>query len=244
MNEKEFKRLLTLYLDGDLEGEELVKLKDAVEETPAYRHQFQDEMKLHNLLREVVSEKIEEKKITNPAKKAVRPRHPQPIPFATYILSSVAAILIAGFFIGSYIIKLPEPFGVCAQAPIEGTHQVMRDGKSLTLKEGMELWPNDKIVSQGAGGMLISLNDGSTVSLEKNTEMVLTDNDEAQISLKKGEVLLEVSKRKTGKEPFRIKTVDSVLTVLELIFPVAESNVAISCVPSLESFSAALWILS
>ncbi|MCM8537999.1 MAG: FecR domain-containing protein [Lentisphaeraceae bacterium] len=220
MNEKDFKRYLTLYLDGELEGEEIVRFKEAVEETPAYRHQFQDEVKLHTLLREVVSEKIEERKISKTNPNVSRVRQPRPIPFATYIFSSVAAILIVGFYVGTYFINKPVPFGHCAQVPGEGAHVVMRDTKSIQLTKGLKLLPSDKIISEGAGGILISLNDGSTISLEKDTQVVLLDNEESDISLLKGEVLLEVSKRKVGKGPFKVKTTDSVLTVLGTVFSV------------------------
>ena len=221
MNEKEFKRLLTSYLDGDLSAEEVVQLKEAVEETPTYRHQFQDEVRMHTLLREVVSEKIEEKKISRSPKKKPLRKVKQPKPILMYIFSAVASIAITGIVMGFYFTRTaPQSAGVCVQIPKEGSHHVVRRGKTLSLHKNMELFETDIVESTGSGGTMISLNDGSMVSLEKDTKLLLSESGDSQISLTKGEVLLEVSKRKVGKEPFKIKTSDSVLTVLGTIFSV------------------------
>lgn len=224
MNEKEFNRLLTAYLDGELSTEEIIQLKDAVEQTPSYRHQFQDEVRLHTLLREVVSEKIEEKKISNSSKKVFK-KVPKPKPILAYVFSAVASVAVIAFSLGYYITHFsPKSVGVCVQIPGEGTHQVVRKGKTVSLQKSMELFEDDKILSSGFGGTMISLNDGSMVSLEKDTSLQLFDEKDTQISISRGEILLEVSKRKVGNTPFRIKTQDSTLTVLGTIFSVAAGN--------------------
>ena len=221
MNEKEFKRLLTSYLDGELTTEEIIQLKDAVEETPSYRHQFQDEVQLHTLLREVVSEKIEEKKISKNTKRKTPKKVKQPKPMLAYIFSAVASIAVTGVIMGFYFTRTaPQSVGVCVQTPNTGEHQVVRGKEIFTLQKNMELFENDKISSSGSGGTMISLNDGSMVSLEKDTKLRLFENEDTQISLTEGEMMLEVSKRKVGKVPFKIKTQDSTLTVLGTTFSV------------------------
>ena len=221
MNEKDFKRLLAGYLDGELSTEEVIQLKEAVEETPSYRHHFQDEVRLHTLMREVVSEKIEEKKITRSSRKKSPKKVKQPKPMLMYIFSAVASIAITGIIFGFYLTQSePQSVGVCVQTPGMGEHQVIRNGEKLALKKGMELFPGDHVKSSEFGGTLISLNDGSMVSIEHNTELVLSEDNNAQISLSEGEVLLEVSKRKVGTAPFLVKTGDSMMTVLGTTFSV------------------------
>ncbi len=221
MSEKEFKRLLTSYLDGELTTEEIIQLKNAVEETPSYRHQFQDEVQLHTLLREVVSEKIEEKKISKTSKRKVPKKIKQPKPILAYVFSAVASIAITGIIMGFYFTRTaPQSVGVCVQTPKEGEHRVIRGKQNFVLLKNMELFENDQIISNGSGGTMISLNDGSMVSFEKDTKLTLSENDDTQISLSNGEILLEVSKRKVGNAPFLVKTRDSLLTVLGTTFSV------------------------
>ena len=219
MNEKDFKRLLTAYLDGEITPEETVQLKNAVEEIPAYRHQFQDEVRMHTLLREVVSEKIEEKKITGTNSKKPKKAH-RPKPILAYVFSAVAALAITGALFGFYLVSIePKSIGVCVQIPIEGEHHVLRGEQELSLHKDMELFENDVVVSSGSSGTLIMLKDGSMVSVEKDAKFDLF-RDGVPVALKRGEILLEVSERKEGEVPFRVKTLDSTLTVLGTIFSV------------------------
>ena len=223
MNEKEFKRLLSLYLDGELSTEEIIQLKEAVIESPGLRHQFQDEIRLHTQLRELISEKIEEKKISeNTRKKASKKsKNKKPIPVLAYIFSAVAAIAVAAIITGYTIsVSRGNPVAVCVEIPNEGIHEVIRNEEVLSLQRDMKLYANDMIFSKGGGGALLSLNDWSMVSLENETQIKLVENDDSDISIFQGKILLEVNKRKNTESPFLVKTADSRVTVLGTIFSV------------------------
>lgn len=220
MDDNQFERLLTDYLDGKLEEHECRELLDAVEASPDLRSQFQAETRLHVLLRESMSEQVEVNLIqesVGSTRKASNTR------FLWLALANAAALLIAaGFYFAQTQSDVVVPsLGVCVNVSGNSVVQIERGSRLLPVAPGDPLHVGDRIVCDPHARALMQLQDGSMLSLNKGATLTLV-SDRPEVRLERGQALFEVAERKDGALPFQVHTAESTVNVMGTVFGLAD----------------------
>ncbi len=218
MNDKDFERLLAAYLDGETGEEDLAKLHEAVHSSQTFSRRFKEASRQNVLLREVMLEETElQGSPESPASYAAA----GPGSFMKLLKAAAAFIAIgaivsgAWFFFSDYSGK--DPIGTFLHISGNSQVQIERNSRILQALSRPELRAGDRVVCGSRSQAMISLADGSILSMEPDSCLSLV-SDQPQVTLEKGEVLFEITERKKGIPAFTVVTGQSTVAVLGTMF--------------------------
>ena len=223
MDERDFGDLLTRYFDGLLEQCDVERLLKAVELSPDFRRRFQDEARLHVLLRESMSEQAEVNLIQESMSPS--PVTPNRAWFGWLVLANAAVLIIAaGLYLWSTEKTNNAPsFGTCVNVSGNSVVQVRRGDATINLNANDQLHVGDRVVCDAHARALLKLNDGSILSLDKGTQLTLV-SDRPELRLEQGEATFEVAKRSEGSPPFQVHTSQSTVDVMGTVFGLVDDG--------------------
>ena len=222
MEEHSFNEMMAGYLEGSLDEHEIQELLKAVESSPSFRKQFQDETRLHVLLREAMSEQVE----INLIQESVSAPTSTPRRWFGWLALANAAVLliICGiYFFSNGDFNRTPPFGVCLNVSGSGEAQIERSAKVLPLTPDVHVRVGDRVICGEHARAMLRLSDGSILSLDKGTQVTLV-SARPEINLEGGEVLFEISERKPDEPAFQVHTSQSTVDVMGTVFGLTEDG--------------------
>lgn len=217
--QQDFEKLLAAYFEGELDDDELVKLVEAIRQTPGHRRRFQRELRLHTLMRESASVLLEEKGADKLLPIASEPRR-----VAWWQVASVAAALILGVFLLQSVWNQSAKtnlagVGHCLHVSESNEAIVWRDGVSSELTGKTTLQAGDRIESKNQGQASLKLDGIGILTLQDRTELVvLPADDPAKVVIQKGLVLIDADKREPGTPPILIRTPKAEIEIMGTVF--------------------------
>lgn len=222
MDEHSFDELLASYLEGTLSENEMDQLLAAVNSSPELRKRFQEETRLHVLLREAMSEQVE---INLIQESVTPPVAPQRRWIGWFACANAAALLI---ICGWYFLQLfdsgdTNSFGTCLNVSGSSEVRIERSSTTLPLAPDARLQLGDRVICGEQARAMLRLNDGSILSLEKGTQLVLM-SDRPEIKLERGAVLFEVAERAPDAAAFQVHTSQSTVDVMGTVFGLADDG--------------------
>jgi hypothetical protein len=226
MTEKDFESLLTAYLDGSIQDDEIIELEKAVQKSHTLKTRFQEEFRLHTLMREAALTRRELNRLSVGRILLWGEKHN--ISFCVATAASAACILLS-------IILVVVLYGHSRDSrPVLGRllqvsstpHTTTGTEHHLILKDGQTVNEGDRIVCDPDMQSLIELNDGTLLSLEGDSIITLQrkQTDDVEIFVERGKVLFEVTKQDPNKHHMVVRTPQTTTTVLGTLFSVEVQN--------------------
>jgi len=219
MTEERIEELIAAYLDGDATEEQIAELHRAVLSSDDYRLRFQEDSRLHVLMREALVEEVEMQAFGQPL--------PQPIRAGILGRSlnrwaAVAAVIaIAAGLTGVWIYQsddFEEPaLGICLDVSDSGKVEIERGGERFEALAEFVLRAGDRVTCDAHARAMLRLTDGSILSMEPGSKLALISGG-PQVELEQGEVLFEIAARDAGAPAFEVRTGQSTVAVMGTVF--------------------------
>lgn len=223
MTGREFESLLTAYLDGHVRDEEIAQLAQAIEECPEFKARLQQELRLHTLMREAASAQRE---LNGLSTGRILPFRRMPsASLCVAVAASAACVLLAVLLVITLHGRDDPAVPVIGRfLQVGGTVHatVGADQTSVLVRDSQTIREGDRIVCDSdmrslielTGGTLLSLEGGSTVTIERNR------SDDIEIFVERGKALFEVAEQAPGERCVVVRTPQATATVLGTLFSV------------------------
>ena len=223
MTDKRFAELLAAYIESDASEEDIAELHQAIGSSPQLRERFQEEFRLHVLIREAMVEDVEMQAFYDalPAPAAGVSRRRMLIG-AMAAAIAVAAIM-TGIWLGSDSTPSGPAAGVCLDISGNGQVLIERNSQRLQARAESTLHADDRIVCDEQAGAMLRLTDGSIVSMEPGAKLALLSGGPF-VKLEKGEVLFEIAAREPGMPAFEVRSAQSTVAVRGTVFTLAAGD--------------------
>lgn len=227
MNKQKFDDLLAAYLENDLSDSQLAELHALVHGSDQLRIRFQQETRLHVLLRENSNEQVELNDLYRSTalpgswkSKSVRER-------VLTAVVTIAALMLIPLVIASLISRadrdVSEQIGSCMSVSEGGGFSIKRKSECLRAKVDTPVEVGDQLICDANTNAMVRLNDGSILSVEPGAMLTLV-SDQPEVSLQKGEVLFEIAPRDSDAEAFQVTTSQSTVAVMGTVFSLSENE--------------------
>ncbi|MCG8649134.1 MAG: FecR domain-containing protein [Pirellulales bacterium] len=226
MNEKRFDELLAAYLEGNISEEQLVELHQTVRASQTLRQKFQQETRLHVMLRETLAEQIELRSIqettVSPRREASRWK------YWKYVVAATAVALLASLSGIAYWAGRPDSgsttnLGICMSVSEGGELLILRGSQRHRATPETPLQVGDRVICDAHTQAMLRLAEGSILAMEAGAELTLV-SDRPEVSLQKGEVLFEVAPRDPEVSAFQVLTGQSTVAVMGTVFSLAANG--------------------
>ena len=215
MLEQDFEKLLAAYFEEELDEAGLARLRDAVRQVPARRRRFQRELRLHTLMRETAMVMLaqEQSKRTNLI--AVGWQHWRRI---TALAACLAVCGFSALLVWNYW-NQPELIGRCVRVADSDEIVLWRQGRQRTAGPNTVLRVGDRIQTGCAAQTVLRVDGAGLLTLQgMNTVELCSPTNAMAVSIERGHVLIEATKRGPGMPPLTIRTPQSSVQVLGTVF--------------------------
>jgi len=223
MSDEAFEELLAVYFEGNISEQELRQLHSLVHSTERLRIRFQDEVRLHTMLRENLSEQVELQEIV----KSTQPipqfwlRHSTVVTIAASTLILISSMAIYAVFFASN--HHDSPLATCMGITGTGNLLIERGTHRLQATADSTLEIGDLLTCDDATQAMLRLADGSILAMEPRSSLQLV-SEQPIVRLRQGEVFFEIAKRKTDAQAFQVVTKESTVDVMGTVFSVSDKG--------------------
>lgn len=223
MTEKEFESLLTAYLDGSIQDDEIIELELAIQENHAFKTRFQEEFRLHTLMREAASTRCELNGLS--VGRILLWPGMRSTSFCVATAASVACLLLSALLV---IVLYDHSRGAESALgrflQVSGTVRTttVTEHHNLLVEDGQTVKEGDRIVCDPDMQSLIELTDGTLLSLVGGSAVTIQRNqsDDIEIFVEQGKVFFEVAEQDPNMQRVVVKTPQAVATVLGTLFSI------------------------
>lgn len=218
MSDQRFDELLAACLENEISEQELTELHKIVHASESMQRRFQEETRLHVLLRENLVEQIELQEIHRSATRPRRRAFPRRVHAAAV---AAAALLIISSAI-AYLVYRPDTdsaphIGICMSVSGSGNLSIQRGSQHHRATAETPLLVGDRVVCEAHTQAMLRLADGSILAMEPGSALTLV-SDRPEVSLQKGEVLFEIAPRVPDASAFQVLTGQSTVAVMGTVF--------------------------
>lgn len=224
MTDERFNELKAFYFDGDITEKDMGQLHQAIGDCSRYRKRFQEESRLHVLMREAMSEDVE---LNTFFHDVVSKSNHESYPLFRILSAASAVIIISYILISIYISKTGLDgkirMGTCMYISGSGIVQVERNARRFALLPDMPLQVGDRVICDSKMQVMLRLSDDSILSMEPNSSLTLV-SVQPLVKLEHGEVLFEISERQEDSPAFEVLTNRSKVDVMGTVFTLEASD--------------------
>ncbi|GEM_PF-2031289 len=204
----EFEKLLSHYLDDEASQEELRKLAELIKSENECRKRYQEELRIHVLLREISLEKISsEKEKSRDRRKNVKAnlRFVRQTSHGTLWWSIAASFAV--FAVGLWFFMKDR------QLPVQSIAILSEKQSAVTVERGQEIFnaengfflaAGDAVRTSSGSSAIIKFTDSTVIELNASTSIVLNpssieENAEKQVDIINGSISAEIAKQPEGR---------------------------------------------
>ena len=222
--DERFEELLAAYLDGEITEEGLSELHEAVHSSSRWRRRFEEESRLHVLMREALVEQAE----LQTFHEGLPPHRTGASRSLVRVLTAVAAaITIGAVLLGVWYLLAGSPeetrLGTCLSVSGSGQVHIERGAERFRGLPGFELRVGDRVICDADTQAMLGLVDGSMLSMEPDSRLTLISS-QPQVTLEQGEALFEIVERSADMPAFQVLTGQSTVAVLGTVFTLEASD--------------------
>ncbi|MBI1310476.1 hypothetical protein GC176_04145 [bacterium] len=223
--------LLSSLWDGGITAEQLARLQLLLRDNPGAQHEYLKSLDLHLGLKHLVTAEVATDASAIPGLETSSPAATRLITLRHRAVTVVAATLaITASLIAVLLLGTPEELNrqqeVMSIVQSDGVIRIRPvDGESRTATAGMQVFPGERLETEGRGSATLTFEDGTRLTIVNGGSLSLVPGNRKSIMLHRGIVSAAVARQPAG-HPMLLATPRARVDVLGTRFAISASREA------------------